>query len=447
MVCRERTRGALVHRPLSSPILDADLLSLGDIKELQPDIGNLLRNDFDSLRLELSAPLVGWIVSRAVDHRSLILSLGGKSLTAQVPGDEMSLEEGAAGPSNWFMAISETNLDALRDILSAAWLVRSSGESEWPETASMDTDFKLRIGDLQVDLRWNLPFDTSQLPHRLTLLRDGWRIAQIYRYRPLVYYAAFGSPTMMRQFAASLYSLVTAGAYQGDVAVLTDRTDAEIRTLVPPAMRGSVVVLRCEAADRTGYTAARLAITGWRDAWNFQPLLYVDTDILFDLAVAPMLHAIARSDRISAPVEPTELLATSVFVGEWLFIEDNCSPGAALGFNTGTLGIPNLARHARSLDLIGRIMRNHSSLYGREALPYADQAAANYVSYRVADVDIELISPFVRLAGVAASPSAKRGLVHFCWIPGADARVEAMQTYMRELGWPIPRELISAPLA
>ena len=56
------------------------------------------------------------------------------------------------------------------------------------------------------------------------------------------------------------------------------------------------------------------------------------------------------------------------------------------GFNTGTLGIPNLRAHAETLRLIRRIIMNHAAVHGRSALPFVDQEIANYVSYRIATV-------------------------------------------------------------
>jgi hypothetical protein len=431
VVCRERIQGALIHRPLTGPFDDVDILSIGDaIPALQADLGTLMRDDVDQLHINLpSGPMTGWTLTRSPDHRSVVVSFQARHLDTVSPGGTMALIEGEAGPSSWFLPLKETDLAALRDIVGSAWLVRSD-EPKRPVKGQTGPGFALLIGSLQVDLRWNLPLDLSEFPFRLTLLRDGWRIDHIYRFRPLVYYAALNSPSIMRQFAVSLRSLITAGGYEGDVAVLTDKSVDEIRALTPPGMKGSLVVLPCDARDVIGCQAARFAITGWRDAWTFQPLLYVDTDILFDLPVGPMLHAITLSERIAATVEPSEYLATSIFVGAALMREDNCDPGSLRGFNSGTLGIPNLARHACTLDLIGRIMNNRATMQGREALPYFDQSVSNYVSVRQANFDIDLISPFVRLSNQVADPANRIGLVHYCWVLGGDYRVDVMLDYL-----------------
>ena len=104
------------------------------------------------------------------------------------------------------------------------------------------------------------------------------------------------------------------------------------------------------------------------------------------------------------------------------------------GFNSGTLGIPNVHAHAETLRLIRRIIANHSLLHGREALPYADQEIANYVSFRLAHFDTALISRFVRYGGEDAHLGERCGLVHFWPVPGTAARTQAMRDYVTRLG-------------
>ncbi len=434
VLCRERSTGALVHRNPLHAGAEADILVIGDLaRELCANFGNHMRDDETALQLVLAGgPLGGWTVIRSPDRRSLMFSRNGWFLTVQDHTDAVVSVDGDSGEPARFLAITGDDVAILAAVLAAEWLVQSADRGTRPERGSVTPGFLLKVGTVAIDLRYNLPFDRSEWPHRLPLLRDGWRIDMIYRYRPLIYFAAFGAPEIMQQFALSLRSLITAGGYEGAIAVLTDKTTAEIAALAPPGMRAPLVVLPTAARDPMAYMAARLTIGSWPDAREFQPLLYVDADILFDLPVAPMLWDIGRSDRICAAVEP-EPLATSFFVGASLFQDDKCSPGSRMGFNSGTLGIPNLQRHGRMLELMGRIMHNRASLYGREALPYTDQSIANYVLFRLDGVDAELISPYVRLANNAGDPVSKRGLVHFCWVAGAAARVALMRSYLEKL--------------
>jgi hypothetical protein len=354
LLCRDRKTGALLHRKLTASLDDIDALEIDDASRmLGPNFGHYMRDDVSALRLELKHGfLAGWTITRSPDQRSLALSRNGHWLMAVADTEAAILTADGTLEAARFLPIDQPDLAVLSDMVTGRWLVQSADASTPPHSGTLMSGFRLSVGPLVIDLRWTLPFDRSEWPHRLPILRDGWRIDKLYRYRPLIYYAAFSAAAIMHQFALSLASLVTAGAYDGDIVVITDKPPGEIAALVPLGMRASLAVLPMAARDRFAAIGARLTIGGWADASRFQPLLYVDTDILFDLPVAPVLWALARSDRMSMPLEPKELLASSVFVGNGLFREDNCDPGTALGFNFGTVGIPNLQRHTRILDLI-----------------------------------------------------------------------------------------------
>jgi hypothetical protein len=202
-----------------------DILVIGDLsRELCPNFGNFLRDDGDALQLELdSGLLAGWTVTRAIDHRCLMFGRDGRFATAHRETEVLTAGDGDTGELAWFLPISQDDVVVLAGFLAGEWLVQSAAPGTRPERGSIGGGFLIRVGPVAFDLRWNLPFDRSEWPHRLPVLRDAWRIDQIYRFRPLVYFAAFGGPVFMQQFALSLESLVTVGAYRGAIAVLTDK--------------------------------------------------------------------------------------------------------------------------------------------------------------------------------------------------------------------------------
>lgn len=147
-----------------------------------------------------------------------------------------------------------------------------------------------------------------------------------------------------------------------------------------------------------------------------------------------MLHAIALSDRIAAPIEVFSPLASAPSVGSTLLQQDGCSPRFACGFNSGTLGIPNLTQHVQSLRLIRRLLVNMATLNGRQTQPWVDQEVANYVSYRIGNFDTGLISGYVRYGEADEDPRRRRGLVHFWRIAGGtEAKTSAMRDYLQRL--------------
>ena len=435
LVCRTRDTGALVHRPLTSTLDGVDVLDIGNLTNaLQVGLSHFLRDDAEALGLSLiDGPLAGWTIARTEDRRSIHLIRHGQCLLASAETGLCQLAGSDVWPATRYLPMDPADLTILRGLVDGQWLLESAGEATCPEAATLHPGFELRIGTREIDLRWNLPFDRTAWPHRLTVSWDVWKIDRLFRYRPLVYFSAFGNELVMRQFALAIASLVTVGQYAGEIVVLTDKPPAEIAALFPAGVPPKLAILPTLAVDRVGYIAARYAIADWRDAWQFQPLLYTDADVLFDRPVAPMLYAIARTDRICATPEPWHL-ADSEFVGSHLLADDGCHPPPdAKGFNGGILGIPNMQTHGGTIALIGRTVRNRLAVVGRHSVQFIDQPVANYAAYRTGTFDTEILSRYVRLDRESADPADRTGMVHFCWAVGAALRVEAMRSYLERL--------------
>ena len=213
-----------------------------------------------------------------------------------------------------FLPLSPADLDALRAILASSWLIRSSGVlAERPTTGKL---FHLHVGDLAADLRFQMPFDLASWPDRLTLLRDGWRIDQICQVPPADLLRRVRQPRDPRTVRDQRPFIDRVRALPGTDRRV-DRPDARRRW--PGSCRRKIWrALRCCRSSRaTGpaIMAARYLILDWPDARRFQPLLYVDTDTVFDSDVTPMLHAVAMSDRIAAPIELLSPLVAQRRVG------------------------------------------------------------------------------------------------------------------------------------
>jgi hypothetical protein len=119
--------------------------------------------------------------------------------------------------------------------------------------------FHLLVGELEADLRFQLPFDRATWPDRLTLLRDGWRIDQICLYRPLIYYSVFREAEYIEQFAISLRSLIEFGCYQGPIVVLTDHLPQSLGGSCRPTISRALPC--CQSGPATERASWRCAIS------------------------------------------------------------------------------------------------------------------------------------------------------------------------------------------
>ena len=385
-----------------------------------------------------------FLVVTGTEGQHLHLTIGGRYLCAERPGDAVVCNRELA--SNWesFLLIQPKDLLHLRFLLVNRWLVRSSGHLSNAEMTGQG--FGLRLGEIEIDLRGNTPLRTrigvpdaiaADVPFLSTwIVRDGWRIEELLLYRPLIYYAAFGPDAYFDQMRLSLESLFQIGRYDGTVLVITDRDAAGVARFTQTDWQQTIVVQRQISNDPMTISAARYSIIDVPDAAGFQPILYVDTDVLFDAEALPLLIAIMSSDRITAVRETHHDVAAVMSLGGGLLAADGCVVGDARGFNSGQLGIPHIAKAEEAfrliMDSVENLRRQDSSMVG----VWLDQPVANYIAFKLGGFDLDTLSQFGGVAwqdGKLQAPP-RRGLLHF-WPAGSTAaeKCQAMENYLAML--------------
>jgi hypothetical protein len=367
-----------------------------------------------------------------VDPKKKTVSLAqdGRYLSAQ-PDGTIHYDRPAAAGWESLLLCSDDDLDFLADVKSRRWIVKSTRELVSGERISLGWKHSLSVGGLKIALPYNLPFDCRQYPFRLTVLVDGWRIEELVQFHPLIYSVAVGAEHVLAQLFLSLRSLAQIGRYDGDVLVFTDRSHAQICAAVPWLAPERISVVPIPAAEWVGYVAGKYCIVEHQPAYRYQPVVYMDPDIIYNTDAKSFLIEMAVSDRLSAPMEESATLEQSPSVGASLLQLDNANPRFACGFNGGTIGIPNLPMHRHTLELIRRVIENLLAVRGRRALNWVDQEVANYVSYKIAHFDMNHISRCVRYGGeqTARSLGPLTGLVHF-WMAARGQRHRAMSDYL-----------------
>jgi hypothetical protein len=324
-------------------------------------------------------------------------------------------------------------LDRLLSLRAHDWVLSTAPQTIPARSVRLSARHGLWFGDQHFDLRYQLPFLGEHDGRQLTLLSDGWRSVKARAFKPLVCFCAVGNPLVFDQFALSLTSLLRWGRYTGDIHLATDRNPSEVLGRVPGLDPSRITVKRLSSTDRIGAITARYSVMEWPEIAAFQPLLIVDTDIIFDADIAPLLAHIAVSDRIVVPTEDFSARRTAESVGAKLFKADQVDPGVAHGFNSGSIGVPSLHRHGDQLQLIRRIVGNRSDVFGRNHFTWVDQPIANYVADRVGGFDASQMHRHVRWGGAGIGVEGRCGLVHF-WRPlGAAAKLGAMAEYLRAL--------------
>lgn len=427
------TRGSeIAHQELRSVANAEALLSVeADIAALRQDFPQFVVGDMPAPVAAHSETLGAVTLHIDAERGLLTLERDGAFLSAGATGGNVTWT--TAAPDSWerLLPIAENEMGQLVALFSNDWILRSTRRLVHPWQIALAPDHALKLGELTVPLARNLPLIGTDFPFRINLLVDGWRLEEIVLFKPLIYYAAYGAPAVHNQLFLSLASLHEFGRYTGDVHVLTDLTVERLREAVPalPAERTTVQALR--PTDFTGYVASKYCILEHRPAWGFQPLCFLDPDIVINSNLRPMLIAMALADSLTAPLEDVGPLRSWPPVGGSLLQRDGREARFARGFNAGTLGIPNLRAHETTLRLIRRIIENLLKQEGRTSLEWVDQEVANYVSFLHAHVETAAVSRFVRFGAPhdTETPGPLTGLVHF-WATGKVGRDELMAKYI-----------------
>lgn len=330
-----------------------------------------------------------------------------------------------------FLPVSEEEIRALQLLTRSDWIIKSTRDVVAGSSIVILEHFMLQIGSLTLPLQYNLPLDQVHAPFRFVVLIDGWRIDEIILFKPLLYYLAFGQENVFEQLSLSLESLGRAAGFDGQVLVFTDRPPADIHALAAWLRPEQILVRNIPAVDWVGYVAGKYCILEEDVAHSFQPVVYMDPDIIYNTDLNPLLVTMACATRLTAPIEEFSGLEHAPSVGATLLQLDLEQPRFAAGFNCGTLGIPNLPMHRHTVELIRKIICNFTAQRGRSALHWVDQEAANYVSYKIGHFETHDVSRFVRY-GFGERPTLtepRTGLVHF-WGVSRHERPAIMRDYL-----------------
>ncbi len=400
-----------------------------------------------------TGPLAGYVIHLLSDRRTAAISNNGMFFCAVPGGTDLDCDRSSINRWETFACLTRQDVLDVLHILKHEWIVGSAARVVPRVEVKLAVDYQLCIGVIALDLRYNLPFldatrGASPTQHEIqdaksddlslltvVLLLDGWRVEQIFLYNPMIFFTVFKSPQYIEQAVLCITSLLRFGGYKGDVHIISDRSREEFVAALPTIDPAHLSVQTVNASDWIGYVASKYCLLDWRDAHKHQPLLFLDTDVIVDADVAPLLAAIAISPRILAPMEDFSRLSHNPSVGASLIQRAGGSPRFARGFNGGTIGIPNLRTHGASLRLIRTIIANHIELHGRNEFRWVDQEVANYVSFSIANFDTYTMLRYVRFGWENCEHDSTRriGLVHFFPPRGPMSKNEAMRVYVETL--------------
>ena len=295
----------------------------------------------------------------------------------------------------------------------------------------------LRIDGRLTPIAGNFPLSGGRDGQvRNILVRDGWIVDEFKLFRPLVVFVLMGAGSYLDQLALTTASLLEFGRYDRDVLIVTDRAQDLVLGAIPAALRARAVFLAVQSSDKIDAVLARLMLPEHPDAMHYAPVLYSDTDVVFDRELLPFLEVVVQAGRMSLQTEPWNVLPDSSSCGAELFAVDPIPLKHCYGFNAGIWAMPGGPDSVQVVATVRRAVSGYLRIHGRDSLPWLDQAMANYVLRNLDAFDPTLVDGATRLcqSDGEVDASAPLGFVHF-WAAGhrADIRAEAMARYIVQL--------------
>ncbi|QDH16677.1 glycosyltransferase [Swingsia samuiensis] len=270
----------------------------------------------------------------------------------------------------------------------------------------------------------------------LTLSR-GLMVDSYIKYNPLIYFVVFGDEEQKELARESIRSLINIGNYTGDICIITDRRD--MHSIIPDTFPGQLHIIHDHASTRIEMWRARYHITKFPLFEQYQPILYLDTDIVCNDTIFPVLEGILTSSKVCAGTEnhPGVIIIPSRYteaesVGRSFFAQEGQYPNIEYGFNSGIIGIPNLAVARTAFEMVVRIITR--MIVTGQTDGWVDQAVLNYVTYKLDCIDEAFLSPHVAVGtGDNVYPyvtaSKRPTLIHF-WSTHKHERLPRIQSYI-----------------
>ncbi|NHN87051.1 hypothetical protein [Acetobacter conturbans] len=332
------------------------------------------------------------------DHRHPEISffrVNGLYLTTNEEGETQFRETRGITWESYFL-LNEIRFAQLCFILGSHWYSPGQDRLISSKEIVLEKDMSIKLGKINTKIPEILEFlgnNTSSKEIRFS--HDQWQQDCIILYRPLIYYCSFGKEDGFKCLAISIESLRHYGKYDGDIAVLTERSSPQIAEEYRNITEESTLIPYLPL-DSIDYMSARFDISSFNYFDNFQPILYLDTDVIIQNNINSILiDAIREKQKIFHVTKESSEPMEAPYYGRELFQEDETvKTFPSFGFTTGILMFRDKKSAEPALKQIRDVIILQGETFGARShhMRCFDQPAANYVLHKLEQPDPEILT-------------------------------------------------------
>ncbi len=360
------------------------------------------------------------------------------------------------------MALTPEDLALLRLFSARRWLIDDDERPTDRETVTLEPGFKLGFGGRECSIRALLlalhedgaSRHPSGLPMSFVFFHDICTPARALLFEPLIYSTVCGSDYFFEQHALCVRSIERSGGYDGSYLLVSDRDEASASAAFANIDASRWVCLKQDLSNADRLAAARRDALRHDSFVGYQPLLYLDSDVICDAPVEALLTAAARAERllISAEFPGLSIAQVGVPHGNWfggfLYEQGDNRVSVDRCINSGIFAGRNRDRLDDALSLVGRAWALFRQVHGEAHKAAFDQPFFSYVLQRLSLADIEPMERWVTIlnGNEPGDENVLKGLMHFNIGVGLD-KTAAMRRYLERLGRTAAPELAGAGAA
>jgi len=287
-----------------------------------------------------------------------------------------------------------------------------------------------------VDTRKNAEASLSDSPAYLSVSESC--VDAVTVYNPGFYYCAFGRRSLFRMALMSIMSIVDRSDIEAKFIIFTDTDEPSIpQEFVSISPFITVVIVRSPGIISKYYSRYRLS--SHKALREYHPLVYIDTDILCNASIKPLIEQCMTSDVVLCNPEASSFDEKGRwFIGDLLTKDVHLDREQVRTINSGIFA-------GRSWDIL-QPMARFVDKFSRHALEHSDirpeildQVPFNYFWAKFGGCDLEAMrAAVVNFISDEFDNIPKTGFLHFCNIyTDHGSKEDMMVDYVKHLEAPI----------
>jgi hypothetical protein len=282
-----------------------------------------------------------------------------------------------------FLPLDAAAFSALELICANKWVWRAPDGRLEIKAAKFTAAFQMSLGRARFPiaeiLRARRPPGAARPARDMYVNFGGWKFDHFALYRPLAYFAAYGKEEIFDCLELALRSLFEFGEWDGDVLIITDDAHAGFASRLPAAYRSRILLEIIPARDVLDFTLVRYKVADLSIAHSYQPLIYLDTDIICDAPVQEFLKSLCLSNDLEICPEYTlgakdDWYGTSLLEADGIYYTKDDA-----GISSGVIAFKD-AHEKRSLfQMVVNTANRWAASSGTRHITCYDQPFLNYV--------------------------------------------------------------------